>query len=363
MDNDEIATSFALPPTRSFGFWLLEQRRCISHANANLAYYRTITRRCLCQHVPRRAARPASRRQTCKQCSGAAGSRRTDVHAEQLGRPDSYRLDLVRDATHLLAVSPSYRQRVCLRQAERSRPQSAHACPAVAQALPCPLTVPARVHRTCARARVVRAASRLAAPARRALADHGGERDRDAVCDRLGHDGVDRRHVLTAADRRSAEQQHVYSPRLLAEIARDKRMRPRARVFSGTFLYATLAIRAVGSSGSTARADHLDRLPVAARERDRAGAADREHASALGGARARRPLRPRSRRDPPALPALVASGRGAGRAGWDRAADAPPAQLIAYAGAPLYVVRIDEKRLLAAAHAAGGLVLVPFASR
>jgi uncharacterized membrane protein len=155
----------------------------------------------------------------------------------------------------------------------------------------------------------------------------------------------------------------AYTPRLLAEFARS-RLGPHALgIFVGTFLYAALAIRAIGHAGKPEfhaavtwialawllasvsalllLIGSLRRLSVSEVLADLG-----EHG--LCEVRAGyRPYRPNAENAAAVVMATL-----------DPAA---PNQVIAHAGVPLYVVQIDGARLLAAARAASGLVVVPFA--
>lgn len=155
----------------------------------------------------------------------------------------------------------------------------------------------------------------------------------------------------------------VYTPRLLAELARKGRLLHALGVFSGTFVFATLAIRSVGMNEYTqlnalvtwtafawllASAIYLALLPASI------GRLSIGQVLAGLGQHGLEELQARYR--------PLADGRPSDASAIELAHDAEPgAQVIVHAGAPLYVVRIDEALLLAAAQAAGALLLVPHA--
>jgi uncharacterized membrane protein len=155
----------------------------------------------------------------------------------------------------------------------------------------------------------------------------------------------------------------AYTPRLLAEFARS-RLTPHALgIFVGTFLYAALAIRAIGPAGKSVSSAGVTWI-------------------ALGWLLASVSVllllvgKLRALSISEVLAELGERGLYEVRAGYDpyqpNAEDAAaavvstldadgPLQVVAHAGVPLYVVQIDRERLLAAARAVSGLVLVPFA--
>jgi uncharacterized membrane protein len=155
----------------------------------------------------------------------------------------------------------------------------------------------------------------------------------------------------------------VYTPRLLAELARKGLLLHALGIFSGTFVFATLAIRAVGMHEHTqlnalvtwtafawllASAIALALLPASI------GSLSIGQVLSGLGQHGLNELHVHYR--------SFEDGHAPDASAIELARDAESgAQVIVHAGAPLYVVRIDEARLLAAARAAGGLLLVPHA--
>jgi uncharacterized membrane protein len=155
----------------------------------------------------------------------------------------------------------------------------------------------------------------------------------------------------------------AYTPRLLAELGRSPLVQHALGIFVGTFLYAALAIRAIGHAGKPQLQAAVTWIALA---------------WLLASISALLPLIGSLRRFSVSevLADLGEHGLDEVRAGYrpyrpsveDAAAavaatldPATPIQVIAHAGVPLYVVEIDGPRLLVAASGASALVLVPFA--
>lgn len=155
----------------------------------------------------------------------------------------------------------------------------------------------------------------------------------------------------------------VYTPRLLAELGRKGHLLHALGIFSGTFVFATLAIRAVGMNAQTqlnalvtwtafawllASAIALAILPASI-----GGISIGQVLTGLG----QHGLNELHARYRP-----LGDGHAPSASATELAHDAEPGtQTIVHSGTPLYVVQIDEARLLAAAQAAGALLLVPHA--
>jgi uncharacterized membrane protein len=158
----------------------------------------------------------------------------------------------------------------------------------------------------------------------------------------------------------------AYSPRLLAELARSRVGQHTLGVFVGTFLYAALAIRAVGFAGTSELHALVTWIALAWLL-----ASVSILLLTIGSLRSLSVSEVLSNLGEHGLRELRA-GYGAYRPNAENAAVAVaealdiaiPIQVIAHTGAPLYVVQLDSSRLLAATtatRAASGLLLVPLA--
>lgn len=155
----------------------------------------------------------------------------------------------------------------------------------------------------------------------------------------------------------------AYTPRLVSEFAGNPIASHALGTFTGTFVYATLAIRTVGLAG---RSDMHGLVAwvafgwllasVVALVLLTASIRQVSMAQVLSGIGQHGLQEVRSRYQPFVAPHARATSTGA--AALDAA---PTTQVITHAGAPLYVVKFDHARLLAAARASEGLVFIPYA--